>query len=233
MVLNKRYDLAFALLSKHLNNVEFKMIHCKKTYVVIDCDYSTIVDNLWNTQISDEVELDESIKNNVVIGQLEQGITNVQSSCTFHTLAEACGYQHRNGGTLNIITRPSEITTVEIVESYPKGRSKELVEMYSYGIRDDLTTYKSYDTGDEVCIKRIYGPKKITGEEIKVISEIAKCDKWIDLEKAKEEDATIQKMEKRNTYNMGQLKTRKGSQCLIITIKQNGSNNVFLIITNK
>ena len=92
-------------------------------------------------------------------GTQKQGINNVQSSCTFHTLAEACGYQNLNGGTLNIITRQREITTIEIFESYPKGRSKEVVETYSYGIRDDLTVYKEHDTGDEVCIKRIYGQK--------------------------------------------------------------------------
>ena len=38
------------------------MIHCKKTYFVAEGDYSTIVNTLWNTQITDEVELDKSIK---------------------------------------------------------------------------------------------------------------------------------------------------------------------------
>ena len=31
-------------------------------YVVVDCDYSAIVNNLCNTQITDEVELDKSIQ---------------------------------------------------------------------------------------------------------------------------------------------------------------------------
>ena len=116
--------------------------------------------NLWNTEITDEVELykkKQKVINNVVIGQLDRGINKVQSSCVFHTLDEAKGYQHLNGGTLNIITQQEELTTIEIVESYPKGRRKEVVEMYGYGIRDDITTYKEYDTGNEVCNKIIYG----------------------------------------------------------------------------
>ena len=76
-----------------------------------------------NTQITDDVDTDKSIKkitHNVVIGQAEQGVNRVQSSCIFHTLKEARGYQILNGGTLNVITRESETITVEIVESYPE-----------------------------------------------------------------------------------------------------------------
>jgi hypothetical protein len=57
-----------------------------------------------------------------VIGQLEKGNNRVQSSRIFHTLEEARGYQNLNGGTLNIITRDNEITTAEIVDSYPTDR---------------------------------------------------------------------------------------------------------------
>ena len=39
------------------------------------------------------------IINNVVIGQLENGINKVQSNCICHTLEEAKGYQTLNGGT--------------------------------------------------------------------------------------------------------------------------------------
>ena len=88
-----------------------------------DCEYSTIVNHLWNREISDEVDTDKSMKhiiNDVVIGQLEKGINTVQSSCIFHTLEEARGYQTLNGGTMNIITKQDEISTVEIVESYPE-----------------------------------------------------------------------------------------------------------------
>ena len=76
-----------------------------------------------NTQITDDVDTDKSIKkiiHSVVIGQAEKGVNRVQSSCIFHTLEEARGYQTLNGGTLNVITRESETITVEIVESYPE-----------------------------------------------------------------------------------------------------------------
>jgi hydroxylamine reductase (hybrid-cluster protein) len=101
MILNKRYNLLFGLILKQLNNKAFKILNYKKPSFVVECDYSTIVDNLWNTQITDEIELDKSIKqtiNNVVIGQLEKGINRVQSSCIFHTLEEALGYQNLNDG---------------------------------------------------------------------------------------------------------------------------------------
>ena len=90
------------MILKQLNKEDFKIINYKKPSFVEDCDYSTIVNNLWNVEISDDVELDKSIKkiiNNVVIGQLEKGINKVQSSHVFHTLEEARAYQTLNGGT--------------------------------------------------------------------------------------------------------------------------------------
>ena len=102
IILNKRYNLLYGLILKQLNKEDFKIINYKKPSFVEDCDYSTIVNNLWNVEISDDVELDKSIKkiiNNVVIGQLEKGINKVQSSHVFHTLEEARAYQTLNGGT--------------------------------------------------------------------------------------------------------------------------------------
>ena len=63
--------------------------------------------------------------NNVVVGQLEKGNNKAQSSYIFHTLEEAKDYQTLNGGTTNIITKQSDNTTVEIVESYPKMNDNE------------------------------------------------------------------------------------------------------------
>ena len=118
-----------------------------------DCEYSTIVNNLWTTEISDEVAIDKSIKkilNNVVIGQLEKGINKAQSSCIFHTLEEARGYQTLNGGTINIITKQDEITTVEIVDVCP-----EMTEPHwrTDKIHDELIH-------DNLSIKIIFGQKK-------------------------------------------------------------------------
>ena len=61
MILNKRYNLLFGLISKQINNVELKIINCQKQSFVVDCAYQAIVNNLWNAQITDEVELDKSI----------------------------------------------------------------------------------------------------------------------------------------------------------------------------
>ena len=98
-----------------MNRQDFIILNYKKPSFVEDCDYSKILNTLWNTAISDDVNTDKSSKkiiNNVVIGQLEKGINKAQSSCIFHTLEEARGYQTVNGGTINIITRQDEITTV-------------------------------------------------------------------------------------------------------------------------
>ena len=119
ITLSKRYNVLFGLFSKQLNNVEFKLINCKKPSFVVDCDYSTIVKNKYGI-LKSPTRLNQirvyKIINNVVIGLLEKGIIKVQSSCIFHTLEEARGYQNFNG----VITMQSEVTSVEIVESCPK-----------------------------------------------------------------------------------------------------------------
>jgi hypothetical protein len=61
MILNKRYNLLYGLILKQLNNEDFNIINYKKPSGVEECDYSTIVNNLWNTEITDEIELDKSI----------------------------------------------------------------------------------------------------------------------------------------------------------------------------
>ena len=163
LILNKRYNLLYGLILKQLDREDFKILYYKKPSVVEDCDYSKIVNTLWNTEISDDVNIDKSIKkiiNNVVIGQLEKGINKVQSSCIFHTLEEARGYQTKNGGTINIITRQDEITTVEIVDVCPRMNENgaadlnELTHRLRNHIKDGLNE-----------ITRIYGPKRIKYEE--------------------------------------------------------------------
>ena len=61
MILTKRYNLLVRLSLKHLNNVELNMINCDKPPFGVDCDCSTSITTLWNTQITDELELDKSI----------------------------------------------------------------------------------------------------------------------------------------------------------------------------
>ena len=62
MILNKRYKLLYGSMLKQLNIVGLKIINCKKPSFVADCEYSTILNNLWTTEIVDEVELNTNIK---------------------------------------------------------------------------------------------------------------------------------------------------------------------------
>ena len=184
MILNKINNLLYGLILKHLDREDFKLLYYKKPSVVEDCDYSKIVNNLWNTEISDEVHIDKSIKkiiNNVVIGQLEKGINKVQSSCIFHTLEEARGYQTKNGGTINIITRQDEITTVEIVDKYPTNRDEDKTKNNI----DDIKRYS--ERGCDITIKRIHGPNRINYEKQKSIDETIRCNITCKYEKIEDE----------------------------------------------
>jgi hypothetical protein len=161
IILNQRYNLLFGLILKELDNKDFKRLKYKKPYFVVDCQYSKLVYNLLNTQISNDVQLYKSIKtiiSNVAIGQLENGSNRVQSSAVFHTLDEARGYQTLNGGTLNIITQASESTTVDIVESCPEINKVEHLDTYTHRSRDKSETPI---TNGMQYINRIYGPMRI------------------------------------------------------------------------
>ena len=168
LILNKRYNLLYGLILKQLDREDFKILYFKKPSFVEECDYSNIVDNLWNTEISDDVNIDKSIKkiiNNVAIGLLEKGINKVQSSCIFHTLEEARGYQTVNGGTINIITRQDEMTTVEIVDVCPEMNEICCMSRMIYDKLEE-TIYNSDNSNYKVYMKRIFGPMRIKYEEL-------------------------------------------------------------------
>jgi hypothetical protein len=157
---------------KELDNKDFKILNYKKPSFVVDCQYSKIVNNLLNKQISNEVDLDKSIKhiiNTVAIGQLEKGSNRVQSSSIFHTLEEARGYQTLNGGTLNIITKASESTTVDIVESCPEINKVEHLDTYTHRLRDKSENPIKHGMR---YINRIYGPMRITYDKYSITDEI-------------------------------------------------------------
>ena len=184
MILNKKYNLLYGLILKQLNLKDFKILNYKKPSFVVDCDYSTIVNNLWNTEITDDVNIDKSIKkiiNNVAIGCLEKGSNRAQSSCIFHTLEEARGYQTLNGGTINIITKQDESTTVEIVDKYPTNRKEDKTENKI----DVIEEYR--ECGCDITIKRIHGPKRIKYEKQKIIDEIITCNITCKYEKIEDE----------------------------------------------
>ena len=126
-----------------------------------------------------------------MIGQLENGMNKIQSSCIFHTLEEARGCQTLNGGTINIITRQDEVTTVEIVDVCPE--MKEL-HWRTRRMRDELEprVYASNASHTEVCSKIIVGQKRLTYQELKVIEEPIKCTTYKMFEESSD-DYTILK----------------------------------------
>ena len=81
-----------------------------------------------------------------------------------HTLEEACGYQNENGGTLNIITRQSEIYIAEIVESYHNmnNNDAEHLNEFTHRLRDES---RSHIKDSLEGIKRIFGPPSTIYEE--------------------------------------------------------------------
>ena len=81
-----------------------------------------------------------------------------------HTLEEACGYQNENGGTLNIITRQSEIYIVEMVESYHNmnNNDAEHLNEFTHRLRDES---RSHIKDSLEGIKRIFGPPSTIYEE--------------------------------------------------------------------
>ena len=62
MILNKRSNLLYGSIFKQLNRDDFKLLNSKKPSFVVDCDYSTIVNELWNTELTDDVNIDKSLK---------------------------------------------------------------------------------------------------------------------------------------------------------------------------
>ena len=70
IIWNKLYTLFYGSSLKHLNTTYFKLLRFKKPSFVVDWDYSPLVNNLWNTEISDQVELDKSIKKWLIMSWL-------------------------------------------------------------------------------------------------------------------------------------------------------------------
>ena len=63
MILNKRYNLLYGLWLKQVCRHAFELLNYKRPSFVEDCDYLTIANNLWNTEITDDVDTDNSITN--------------------------------------------------------------------------------------------------------------------------------------------------------------------------
>ena len=92
-----------------------------------------------------------------------------------------------NGGTINIITKQDEITTVEIVDVCPEMNEPH---WRTDKIHDELIR-------DNLSIKRIFGQKRIKYEEMKLIEEKIKCDKYEMFEKSSDEYTILKECEQK------------------------------------
>ena len=104
-MLNKEYCLLYGCVLKQvIHDIDVEIIAYKVPYQTHKVDYKTIIDNLWQMLISDDVQEDKYIKKliaNVIIGLLEKGGATDQKSLLFKNLNEAMSYQAEYGGQLH------------------------------------------------------------------------------------------------------------------------------------
>eukprot|EP00438_Fugacium_kawagutii_P014503 Skav208988 [mRNA] locus=scaffold395:76378:79443:- [translate_table: standard] len=104
IILNKEYCLMYgSVLKQVLDDIDVEILAYKMPYQKHKVNYKSIVAELWEMLISDDVEEDKFIKKiiaNVVIGLLEKGQATDQKSIPFKKLHEAVSYREEYGGRL-------------------------------------------------------------------------------------------------------------------------------------
>ena len=103
---NKEYNLIYGMLLKEFID-EVEILYVKKPSSIYEVDYKSIVENLWKTNISNNLGEDIKVKkliSNVNIGLLEKGTNKSQKSLGFDTLSEALCHQNLHGGRINKIS---------------------------------------------------------------------------------------------------------------------------------
>ena len=126
---NRQYNLIFGMfLGEFVDKVE--TLYFKKPSSIYELDYKSIVENLWKTNISNNLGEDIKVKkliSNVNIGLLEKGTNKSQKSLVFDTLSEALYHQSLYGGRINKISGfydDAELT--EMTGEYIKELEQEL-----------------------------------------------------------------------------------------------------------
>ena len=110
---NKNICLVYGKFFKEFIN-DVDIIYYKEPSFIFDCDYRSIIDDLYNEKISDDDEEDKQIKKmiaNVNFGLMEKTYNKSQQSMVFRNLHEAQYYQGKYGGRLNIIKERDEDDT--------------------------------------------------------------------------------------------------------------------------
>ena len=109
--LNKTYNLCYGSL---FNNEKFKdieIIAYKESATIKQVNYKALVEELFNTSISDDPIEDIYIKKliaNINIGLLEKSCNRKQRSYLFEDLTELRHYQAEYGGQINLINKYEE-----------------------------------------------------------------------------------------------------------------------------
>ena len=116
MFFNKKINLIYGKFLRKMveNGVKLKIICYKQPCYLHKVDYSKVVNDLWDTYISDDIEEDKSLKKkvaNINFGMLEKSNNTSQRTKVFNSLKEACYYQGQYGGKIIAIQR--ETVTME------------------------------------------------------------------------------------------------------------------------
>ena len=112
MMFNKEFNLCFGLFLTDFTDIEIKAF--KKPHTLKKVDYQKIVEELFNTPISDNKDDDNYIKKliaNINFGLLEKSQNKQQKTFLFDDLSELKHYQSQYGGNLNIISKTEQIHT--------------------------------------------------------------------------------------------------------------------------
>ena len=142
---NKQYNLIYGMfLEEFIDEVE--ILYFKKPSSIYEVDYKSIVENLWKTNISNNLGEDIKVKkliSNVNIGLLEKGTNKSQKSLVFDTLSEALYHQNLYGGRINKISGfYDDKVLTEMTDEYIKELEQERGEGW-------VLEFKAHDNDDD------------------------------------------------------------------------------------
>jgi hypothetical protein len=109
LMFNKTYNLCYGMF---LKNFKCKIIFFKEPSFIKSIDTKTIIDTLYDTEISPNPEEDKTIKKliaNVNFGLLEKSTNKSQVSKLYETLSEARCSQEKYGGRIQLLSRGHEV----------------------------------------------------------------------------------------------------------------------------
>ena len=124
MLFNKKYCLIYGKFLKQYGMKRINILYYKQPSQIHKCNYKTIINDLWNGDISDNNKENKNLKKliaNVNFGLLEKGGSTNQKSMVFRSLKEAVHYQSEYGGRINKLT---EFVNEMVETEYDEGGFK-------------------------------------------------------------------------------------------------------------